>query len=41
MLKLESQIDAKDIDLASHIILPGQGAFEACMEWIKKHFRND
>ena len=25
----------KDIDLASHIILPGQGAFEACMEGLK------
>ena len=23
---------AKDIDLASHIILPGQGAFEMCMK---------
>ena len=27
--------NAKDIYLASHIILPGQGAFETCMEGLK------
>ena len=27
--------NAKDIYLASHIVLPGQGAFETCMEGLK------